>query len=141
MRSPVCSTPMRPRRSFLPWLAQWAALTLYHGTPESRSRRLIAEMIPLYRKRGTREYVEEVLQLYTGAEAVVEEEDLPGMEVGFRSTVGRDTRLGEDPFRFRVQVSFYSIPPSREERLRLIALVHSVVGLAKPAHTHYQLSA
>jgi hypothetical protein len=96
-------------------------------------------MIPLYRKRGTREYVEAVLQLYTGAEAVVEEEDLPGMEIGFRSTVGRDTRLGEDPFRFRVQVTFYSIPPTREERLRLIALVHSVVGLAKPAHTHYRL--
>ena len=136
---PSLFDPDETPEDFLPWLAQWAALTLYHGTPESRSRQLIAEMIPLYRKRGTREYVEAVLQLYTGAEAVVEEEDLPGMEVGFRSTVGRDTRLGEDPFRFRVQVTFYSIPPSREERLRLIALVHSVVGLAKPAHTHYRL--
>src|SRR5262245_50197252 len=93
--------PEKTPEEFLPWLAQWAALMLYQGTPESRCRRLIAEMIPLYRKRGTREYVEEVLRLYTGGEAVVEEEDLPGIEVGVRSTVGRDTRLGEDPFRFR----------------------------------------
>jgi phage tail-like protein len=138
-------TPENPHHrktpeEFLPWLAQWAALTLYQGTPEGRGRRLIAEMIPLYRKRGTREYVEEVLRLYTGVEAVVEEEDLPGIEVGVRSTVGRDTRLGEDPFRFRVKMNFFPIPPSREERLRLIALVHAVVNLAKPAHTHYQLS-
>jgi len=136
---PTLFDPMEAPPDFLPWLAQWAALTLYGGTTEYR-RGLIAKMIPLYRKRGTREYVEEVLRLYTGAEPVVEEEDLPGMEVGVRSTVGRDTRLGEDPFRFRVQITFSSIPASREKRLRLIALVHAVVNLAKPAHTHYQLS-
>jgi phage tail-like protein len=131
--------PKKTPEAFLPWLAQWAALVLYQGIPESRSRRLIAEMIPLYRKRGTREYVEEVLRLYTGGEAVVEEEDLPGIEVGVRSAVGRNTRLGEDPFRFRVQISFSPIPPTRDERRRLIALVHTIVGLAKPAHTHYRL--
>jgi phage tail-like protein len=137
---PSLFDPKDTPEEFLPWLAQWAALTMYQGTSESKCRRLIAEMIPLYRKRGTREYVEEVLQLYIDGKAVVEEEDLPGLEVGVRSTVGRDTRLGEDPFRFRVQISFSPIPPSREERLRLVALVHTVVNLAKPAHTHYQLS-
>jgi hypothetical protein len=36
-------------------------------------------------------------------------------------------------------MNFSPIPPSREERLRLVALVHAVVSLAKPAHTHYRL--
>src|SRR5262245_35564167 len=40
--------------AFLQWLAQWAALSLAEGRPEERLRLLIKEMIPLYRKRGTR---------------------------------------------------------------------------------------
>jgi phage tail-like protein len=125
--------------AFLPWLAQWVALTALVG-PEDRQRRLIAEIVPLYRKRGTRTYVEELLRLYTGAAASVEEDVLPGMEVGVRSAVGQETRLGEDPFRFTVRMRVRPVPASMEERAELTALAHMVVRLAKPAHTHYELS-
>jgi len=125
---------------FLSWLSQWAAITLYREATDRR--RLVAEIIPLYRLRGTREYVERLLHLYVSGRASVEEDDLPGMMVGttMRSEVGSGTRLGEDPFGFSVHIDFSTIPAGREERARLVALARAVIDLAKPAYTHYRLS-
>jgi phage tail-like protein len=133
--------PYEVSADFLPWLAQWAALTLNSvGMTESQLRNLIAVSIPLYAIRGTKAYLQTVLQLYTGGQAVVEELYLPGMCVGVRSSVGHDTRLGEDPFQFQVSLTFASAPVSREGRLNLQQLAHAVIRLAKPAHTHYRLT-
>ena len=125
---------------FLPWLAQWAAVTLFH---EARDRRrVIAQMIRLYEIRGTREYVKRSLELYVDGAVTVEEADMPGMKLGIpaRSRVGHGTRLGEDTFRFSVRVDFSHFPPDRQQRLRLVDLTCRVIDLAKPAYTHYQLS-
>ena len=125
---------------FLPWLAQWAAVTLFH---EARDRRrVVAGMIGLYGIRGTREYVRRSLELYVDGAATVEEEDMPGMALGVpvRSRVGNGTRLGEDTFRFRVRVDFSHVPHDRQQRLRLIDLAIRVIDLAKPAYTHYDFS-
>ena len=125
---------------FLSWLSQWAAITLYREATDRR--RLVAEIIPLYRLRGTREYVERLLHLYVSGSASVEEDELPGMMVGTatRSEVGLGTRLGEDPFGFSVRIDFSTIPAGRDERARLVALSRAVIDLAKPAYTHYRLS-
>jgi phage tail-like protein len=137
---PILFDPEEAPLEFLPWLAQWAVLAIHDGMPEFQRRQLIARIIPLYRIRGTRAYLEQLLRLYTGGEPVVQEEDLPGMQVAVRSTVGHDTRLGEDPFRFSVSINFSPVPASREKRLRLLELSHLVISLAKPAHTHYKLT-
>jgi phage tail-like protein len=125
---------------FLPWLAQWAAITLFD---EARDRRrVIAEMIRLYPLRGTREYVQRTLELYVDGTAIVEEAERPGMALGVaaRSVVGDGTRLGEDTFRFTVRVEFASVPPDRRQRLRLVDLARRVIDIAKPAYTHYDFS-
>jgi len=122
---------------FLPWLAQWAAVTLFH---EARDRRrVIAEMIPLYEIRGTRKYVQRSLELYVDGAATVEELDLPGMALGVpaRSRVGQGTRLGEDAFKFSVRVDFARVPHDRQQRLKLVDLACRVIDLAKPAYTYY----
>jgi hypothetical protein len=124
----------------LPWLAQWAALSWHEGIPESRYRLLIGKMIPLYAIRGTKAYVEQTLALYTGVNAVVDEEDLPGMQLGFRATVGLDSRLGEDPFQFRVALDLSAERAVRDRLPELLDFVNVVVNLAKPAHTHFRLT-
>jgi phage tail-like protein len=131
---------MDTSEAFLSWLSQWAAITLYREAPDRR--RLIAEMIPLYRLRGTKPYVERVLQMYVSGAISVEEDELPGMVVGAsaRSEVGSGTRLGEDAFCFSVRIDFSPLPAGREERGRLVALARAVIDLAKPAYTHYRLS-
>ena len=123
---------------FLPWLAQWAAITLYH---EARDRRrVIAGMIQLYRIRGTPDYITQTLELYVDGVVTVEDPILPGMAVGVSARVGQGTRLGEDPFQFSVRVDFAHVPRDRQQRLRLIDLARRVIDLAKPAYTHYHFS-
>ena len=125
---------------FLPWLAQWAAVTIFH---EARDRRrVIAKMIRLYGIRGTREYVKRTLELYLDGAVAVEEQDMPGMALGdsVRSRVGHGTRLGEDTFGFSVRVDFSHVPHDRQQRLRLVDLACRVIDLAKPAYTHYHFS-
>lgn len=136
---PALFDPEEVTPEFLPWLAQWAAVSASESIPEFRRRQLIQKMIPLYGIRGTKAYIEQTLALYTGLKAVVEEEDLPGMRVGVLATVGQDTRLGQDPFQFRVFLDFSSVPDRREQLPELLKLADLVVNLGKPAHTHFRL--
>jgi len=137
---PLLIDPLKTDDECLDWLAQWAAVTLYREAPDRR--RVVAEMTPLYRTRGTRDYMERVLGLYVDGRISVEEDDLPGMAVGMpdRARVGVETRLGEDPFRFSVSIEFGAIPESRQARSNLVALARKVIELAKPAHTYYRLT-
>ena len=138
-RIPSLLSPADAPDDFLPWLAQWAAISLYSDARDRR--RLVAQMIPLYRIRGTKEYVERVLRLYLDGNVAVEEDELPGMAVGVadKAQLGLNTRLGEDPFRFTVTVEFSTVPSDRHEGARLVALTRRVIDLAKPAYTHYRL--
>lgn len=126
--------------AFLEWLSQWAAVSLYREAPDPRA--LLREIVPLYRSRGTRRYVERMLELYVTGTVRVTEEDLPGIALGIsgRARVGIESRLGEDPFQFSVHIDFAEVPASSGERTQLQALARRVIDLAKPAYTHYRLT-
>jgi phage tail-like protein len=88
---------------FLPWLASWAALALHSGMDLDRQRELIAQIIPLYRKRGTKSYMEDLLTLCVDCDTSVHEEEIPAMQIGVHSTVGEDMHIaGGPPHFFRV---------------------------------------
>ena len=128
-------TPAR----FLGWLASCAALSLDASLSVERRRKLVARMIPLYRIRGTKAYLEQLLALHLETPAVVDEEERPPLQIGQHSTVGKDTYLaGSAPHSFRVILEF----PKRdwqgiEAQSRL---ARRVIDLAKPAHTAYELN-
>jgi len=122
---------------FLPWLAGWAALSLRPTLREDRKRRLIANIIPLYRKRGTRAYLEELLKLCIDIPATVSEEEIPPLQVGVHSTVGEDTYIGGGPPHFfRVRLTAWKLNAIEVQAQRQLA--YEVVELAKPAHTGYE---
>lgn len=123
---------------FLHWLAAWVALNLREDWKPERQRRFIAEAVPLYRRRGTRSGVEDMLQIYTEPfEAKVYE--LPPLQIGVHSSVGVDTVIdGGAPFFFRVLVN---LPDVDLQQARLQeATARAIVDLQKPAHTFYALS-
>lgn len=125
---------------FLPWLAQWVALAHGRGLPEDRLRNLIARSVPLYAQRGTKAYIEELLKLFlTGVESVsVNDQETTAVVVG-RSRVGVDSWLGGDrPFWFRVVICVDS-EESNEPGPGLERSARSVIELAKPAYTTYEL--
>jgi phage tail-like protein len=130
--------PWLAQDRFLPWLAAWMAFSLRSNLQLERKRELIANMIPLYRIRGTRKYLEELLRLCVDASTAIEEEDVPALQIGKHSTLGKDMYIGGGAphfFRVRIVASHLNVPALEEQR----RLAYEVVELAKPAHTTYEL--
>lgn len=67
----------RAPEEFLPWLASWVALSLREDWQPEEKRRFVSRIVSLYRKRGTKAGLEDILETYTGEEAVIYEFDQP----------------------------------------------------------------
>lgn len=128
-------TPAR----FLPWLAGFAALSLRAGMAEEKQRRLIKAMIHLYRNRGTKRYLETLLELCLDVRSAVTEVEDPPLQLGVHSTVGVDAYIGGGPpYFFQVNLFTESLDAKDVEAQRQFA--YEVIELAKPAHTTYELT-
>jgi hypothetical protein len=128
------------RDAFLPWLAQWVALSGAASLPIERQRRLVGRIVPLYACRGTRRYLIELLRFHLPehSEIGVEDQDFTGLILG-KSRIGVDAWLEEDrPFWFKVTIR---LPDggAAHGRVDWPARIRQVVDLAKPAHTTYDL--
>jgi phage tail-like protein len=129
--------PQETPENFLPWLASWAALSIHADLSPAKRRKLIANIIPLYQIRGTRAYLEQLLELCVDAGTSVSEEEIPLLQVGVHSTLGRDTYLGGGPpHYFQVTLAASDLSAIEVQTQRQIAF--EVVELAKPAHTGYE---
>lgn len=130
--------PYETPKEFLTWLAGWAALSLHAGLSVPKKRKLVANIIPLYRIRGCRKYLQELLALHLDAMPLIEDEELPALQVGKHATVGKDTYIGGGPPHFfRVILAFPQKDSAHVDDQRRLA--HIVIELAKPAHTNYEL--
>src|SRR5258708_587517 len=124
---------------FLPWMAGFAALSLRAGMREDKQRLLITQIISLYRIRGTKEYLETLLNSYLDVQSSVSEEEIPPMQIGVNHQVGVDTYIGGGPPHFfRVRLYSGGLDASHVEAQREVA--YEVIELAKPAHTTYELT-
>jgi phage tail-like protein len=128
----------RTPAEFLDWLAGWAALSFCPELSEQQKRQLIANIIPLYRIRGTKRYLERLIDIFLGGKSMVDDHAYPGMQIARYSTVSKDTYLGgSSPHYFRVRIAV-----SAEQRHQIDArrrLARQVIDQAKPAHTYYDL--
>ena len=126
---------------FLQWLASWVALSLRADWTQEQQQAFLANIVSLYRFRGTKKNLVELLQIYTGKEfepRIIEPEDTP-FQIGINSTIGVDTQIeGSPPYFFKVEVT---LPiPDRELLQRQADIILALVDLQKPAHTHYDLT-
>lgn len=140
--------PVETPKEFLPWLSQWTALSLRADLSVTQQRELLSRIVRMYRSRGTRRNLQELLEVYTERFAplpppVVTEVEVPEFRIGVHSTIGADTYLsGGPPHFFRVTAGWSeaargSTPPS--VHLRRMGVIRTVVELEKPAHTDYEL--
>jgi phage tail-like protein len=136
----------------LPWLASFAGLVLDDRWPEAARRRLVAEIVPLYRRRGTVGALTRYLELFLGRPPVIVEHfrlrglsSAPGGDpaTSGRAVVGFGLRIGDtagntaadqgaEAHRFTVVVPQ---PLSAEQD----AAVRHVLDTERPAHTDYDL--
>jgi len=124
---------------FLPWLSTWVALTLRADVPDALQRELIAKAIPLYRKRGTRQGLEELIQIYTGMGVTIKE-FRGNFQLEVASQLDVDTILGGGtPFYFHVEVALPTGTRSAPQIAALRRLLEAIIDAEKPAHTYYTL--
>ena len=130
-------SPEHTPTEFLPWLASWVALDLHSDLPLARRRSLLANIVPLYQIRGTKQYLEELLRLHLDAPVSVDDSELPPFQIEVHSSLGKDTYLaGGPPYFFRVRLDLSGTDREREAQSKM---ARDVIELAKPAHTIYSL--
>jgi len=100
--------------ALLPWLATWLGLEINPHWPEIRKRRLLAEMMELYRWRGTRYGLSRLLEICTGATPTIIE-------------------FPEQPFLIEIRVPLSGDDPAQRD------LVERLIQTHKPAHVGYTL--
>ncbi|HEX7240856.1 MAG TPA: phage tail protein [Longimicrobiaceae bacterium] len=154
-RVPDYLDPDRAPTEFLDWLAGWVALTLRGDLDTAASvgsgdearaarerramaRTLIASAVPLYRLRGTRRGLEELIRLFTGGLSPTITEMTASLQIGVSSRIGEDTLLdGGAPHFFQVLLRLPQ--PNPEARRRFEELARAIIDVEKPAHTRYDL--
>jgi phage tail-like protein len=127
---------------FIHYLSAWVALVQNQTWDVKSQRRLLREIVPLYKKRATEaglsQYLQIFLKEFEGAEVIVQE-FLEGIQVGVRATIGQDTVVGgSPPYFFFVRISLQQITGT----LPLVNLVfntRAILDLEKPAHTYYAI--
>lgn len=109
---------------FLPWLAGWLALTLREDWDEAEKRRLMNRIVSLYRLRGTRRGLQQMLNTYLGME----------MHAHERVSI---TEFDNPPHYFQVAITLTKLDPEQLRRQERIA--RAIIDHEKPAHTVYAL--
>lgn len=112
--------PHQTPEDFLPWLASWTAFSLRADLVPAKQRDFIANIIPLYRGRGTKRNLEQFLSIFTIGQPTVTE-----------ASAAKEHHV------FSVTVRLVRAAP--EVQLRQLAIVRALVELEKPAHTDFEL--
>lgn len=127
----------RAPTEFLEWLSGWVSLTLRDDWNEEERRRVLAEIVPSYQRRGTPDGLKQVLAAFTGVhiDAITILELLQPFQIGVAS-IGESTLLGDgSPHYFIVR----ALVPGTAELGRQRAALRAIIDTEKPAHTYYDL--
>lgn len=109
---------------FLPWLANWVAFSLRDDWQPAAKREFIKKIVPLYRLRGTKEGLAQILTLYLKSVnlpdkvTIYEQDDYP-------------------PYYFQVALTLPRLELSHY--WQQVRIAKAIIDREKPAHTYYGL--
>ncbi len=155
--------PTAEQQDYLEWFSSWVNLLLSEEWEQDQKRDILAKILPLYKKRGTREGLTQYLKIYAG-EGIVIEDDRPPIQVGDSasaqvgenmiiggfppdtaamqldtvSEVGRNAVVeGFPPYFFIVRAAVSVSGPAALTKKR--KAIVKILEMEKPAHTWYRL--
>lgn len=112
--------PATTRDDFLPWLSTWVAFTLRSDLDETQQRAFLAQIVPLYRRRGTTANLQNLLSIFTRGTPTIDE-----------------ASATQPPHHFTITMRLPRTAPDVFNRQSSIA--RALIDLEKPAHTSYDL--
>lgn len=107
--------PQTAPAGFLPWLANWFEIQFDHTWTEESQRQLLHEAYKIYRRRGTAWALQRVLEIYTGVDVSID-----------------DQNENLESFTFAVSIAASDKEVSRSR-------VEQIINNHKPAHISYSL--
>lgn len=129
-RIPEYMDPDAAHGPFLQWLGTWRSIEDSYIWKEDQLRYLIAHGVELYRKRGTVDYLKEMVQLYTGKPPYIVEYHQLEPYMGDHDYAERLMELyGKNSYIFTVIVDMDSHNINREYKI-----LTRIIEQAKPAH-------
>jgi phage tail-like protein len=132
---------------FLDWQAQWVGFACDDGWSLDRKRKNLAEILPVFRQRGTVAGLNALLKILLGEGIkVYDAVEAPALVVG-RTTelksqfeTGDAVVAGVRPFSFVVELWAPTYDFTTPAILEKIAALKALVDQEKPAHTSYTLA-
>ncbi|WP_139487974.1 phage tail protein [Brevibacillus dissolubilis] len=119
----------------LRWLGTWLGISVDDTWSDTQVRELLKEAPTLYRKRGTKQALERILQIYTGKRPwILEHFQLRSLREHPAYRRLADELFGEAPYTFCVILPSSAIP---SDKIRLT--VEQIIGEQKPAFTEAKL--
>ena len=128
---------------FLRWLASWLAVSVDKGWSEERLRALVRAAPEIYKKRGTRAGLEEMVEIFTGerpliiehfqttcAHAVEQQQTASDHEARVEIEELYRSLYGTDPYCFCVLLRPFQVSGEEERKA-----VRRIIDAEKPAHT------
>jgi phage tail-like protein len=128
--------PMQTPAAFLPWLAGWVATSLREDWDAATRRRFLANVVPLYRRRGTAYALQQLLQIYLNPNADPQRDTDESVQV-LEALPPGETGAPFPPRYFQVRFTVVERDPFLLARRAAIAT--SIIDREKPAHTYYGL--
>lgn len=132
----------------LDWIAGWVGLVLHRNWSIQKKRTVIARILPLYRKRGTREGLEALLKLFFDRRIkIIDDVPGPAFRIG-----GKTARLGSTKSRSGVPrplggfpeyyfIAAVALKVTDLPRVhRLVESIRVVIEREKPLHVNYNLA-
>lgn len=127
-----------PRKSdFLDWLASWYGVGFSSSVLDDSKRELIYKLIELYKKRGTKEYLIEMVKILTGRGIEIQERIIPDYLQKDDDFMGEEYNL---KITFTVKILDNSFEDQEEEKF-LIKKIKNILEKEKPAFTEYFIDA
>lgn len=156
---PSLTNPATAEPKFLPWIASWVGFELDESLPLHQQRELVRRSIRLYRTRGTKAGVEEMIRVLTSAPVTVEEREKPApLVLGGMTLAGGTTPeerfLGDEPPPHyslrpdRATTSFFVLKLEHREAFRkrfgeraptVLRRISQIVTSEKPAHVSFTI--
>lgn len=136
IRNAACQLdPRSTRPDFLNWMAEWVGITDIHLWPEEKLRILLRGIVRKNLVRGTRQYMEYIVEIFTGEKPFfVEYCEIEQYREEPRVYANLKTYYAHGPYEVNILVREQAVPTLREQRA-----LKKVIENMKPAHIEVHL--
>ncbi len=132
---PTKFDPMQTDTEFLVWLSKWFSINDGYMWDEQKLRRILSQIVSLYKIKGTKKVIDEIVKLYTGKKGIIIEQfQLINNDFYNRNKKLIGRLFGDNGYTFSVLVDKESIADSDE----YMALM-KCISLFKPADSKCNL--